>query len=53
VAEIFAAAYLVYARYADVETGGAVSFEAAAASLAARRDARRRNGAPAAAASTS
>jgi capsular polysaccharide export protein len=39
-AEIFAAAYLLYARYVDVETGAPSSFEAAAAALAARRDAR-------------
>lgn len=40
VVEIFAAAYLIYARYVDVDTGAASDFETAAAALAARRDAR-------------
>lgn len=40
VEEIFAAAYLLYARYVDVDSGAAVDFETAAEALAARRDAR-------------
>lgn len=40
VTEIFAAAYLIYARYVDVATGAPSTFEAAAEALAARRDAR-------------
>jgi capsular polysaccharide export protein len=40
VEEIFAAAYLLYARYVDVDTGAPAAFEAAAEALARRRDAR-------------
>lgn len=36
---IFAAAYLLYARYAEVDNGHSMSFEAAAEGLAHRRDA--------------
>jgi capsular polysaccharide export protein len=40
VVDIFAAAYLLYARYVDPATGAPADFESAAAALAARRDAR-------------
>jgi capsular polysaccharide export protein len=38
IAEIFAAAYLLYARYVDPATGRSSTFEATAAALAALRD---------------